>query len=305
MEYVSDALQLEQRNASMNLFIARVVSLLKESGINAVLVKGQGVALCYNRPQWRTAGDVDLLLDSHGYEEAKTVLMPMASDVDSEDKARMHLGMTIDSWVVELHGTLRSRLWARVNKMIDELQARVIGGEVRVWMNDGNCVALPGCDADVVLVFSHILQHFFFEGIGLRQVCDWCRLLWTFRGSLDRQLLEFRLRRMRIMTEWMAFAALAVKYLGMPAEAMPLYVGSKRWGRRADRIMAFVLETGNFGHNRDYSYYKKYPYLIYKAISLWRHIRDSIKFYMIFPLDSMKVLWRRIVQGIAVVAEGR
>ena len=35
-------------------------------------------------------------------------------------------------------------------------------------------VFLPAPDEDVVFVFSHILQHFYKEGIGLRQICVWC-----------------------------------------------------------------------------------------------------------------------------------
>lgn len=34
---------------------------------------------------------------------------------------------------------------------------------------------------------------------------------------------------MGALGEWRAFAALAVEYLGMPVEAMPLYSPSARW----------------------------------------------------------------------------
>lgn len=57
-------------------------------------------------------------------------------------------------------------------------------------------VFVPAPGEDVVYVFSHILQHFFFGGIGLRQICDWCRLLYTYKDSLNHGLLESRIRRM-------------------------------------------------------------------------------------------------------------
>lgn len=44
---------------------------------------------------------------------------------------------------------------------------------------------MPRAEEDVVYVFAHILQHFFKGGIGLRQICDWCRLLYTYRDSLN------------------------------------------------------------------------------------------------------------------------
>ena len=69
--------------------------------------------------------------------------------------------------------------------------------------------------------------------------------------------------------------------------------------------MGFILETGNFGYNRDYSYQKKYPYIIYKAISFWKHLKDGAFFFSIFPLDSIKVTWRRMLVGVSVVLQGK
>ena len=106
---------------------------------------------------------------------------------------------------------------------------------------------------------------------------------------------------MGIISEWKAFAALAVEHLGMDAAKMPLYTSSRHWSRKASRICSFVIETGNFGHNRDYSYYQKYPFLVFKAISLWRHLKDTFRYVFIFPLDSQKVMWRKLIFGIKAV----
>ena len=117
-------------------------------------------------------------------------------------------------------------------------------------------------------------------------------------------MLERRIREMKMMTEWKAFAALAVDYLGLPSEAMPLYDASSQWKRKARRISAFILRVGNFGHNRDGSIYTKYPYLVYKAISLSRHIGDFFEHLFIFPLDSLRVFGRMITGGVQAVARG-
>lgn len=168
-------------------------------------------------------------------------------------------------------------------------------------MNGGTQVFLPATDEDVV--FAHILQHFYKEGIGLRQIWDWCRLLWTYEESLNHKFLETRIKSMGVMTEWKAFAALTVDYLGMPKEAMPFY--DSRFKVKGERILELVLETGNFGHNRDYGYFDKYPYLVYKTISFWKHIKDGYRYFRIFPLDSLKVMARRMVVGFSVVIRGK
>lgn len=301
LPFMGQVLQLEQRNKAMNAFIADLMERLRAAGITAVLVKGQGVAQCYERPLWRACGDVDLLLDAVNYEKAKQLLIPLASSVEDEDKTRKHLAMAISSWVVELHGTLFTHQLLRLNRVIGEVQdAVLLKKQVRIWTNGRENVSLPSPDNDVFFIFSHILQHYFVEGIGLRQICDWCRLLWIHKDSIDAGLLERRLRSAGIMTEWKAFAALAVNYLGMLKDVMPFYSSDHRWIRKAEMVLAFVLETGNFGHNRDYTYQKKYPFVVYKAISLWKHVADTFKYCRIFPLDSMKVLIGRVIEGFSV-----
>ena len=287
LQFVGQMLQIEQRNKVMNVFVAELIERFRKADIYAILVKGQGIAQCYEKPLWRTCGDVDLLLSEDNYEKTKKVLIPLASEVETEFTHFKHQGMTIDGWDVELHGTLHSRLSARVDRMVDEVQKAVFsGGKVRSWQIGRTQVFLPAPDEDVIFVFTHILHHFFFEGIGLRQICDWCRLLWTYRNEIDHRMLELRLRKAGIMTEWKVFASLAVNWLGMPVDTMPLYDANERWRRKAERAIAFVMEVGNFGHNqrRDFS---GMSYMKRKFVSFWGRLSDMMRHFRIFPLDSI------------------
>lgn len=298
LQWIGEVQVIEQRNKAMNAFIEKLIGKLREHEVYTLIVKGQGVAQCYERPLWRACGDVDLLLSTDNYNAAKDVLIPLATSVEEEDEKRKHLGLVIEDWVVELHGTLHTRQLSRVNRVVDEAQDSVFyGGKVRSWLNGQTQVFLPAPDEDVVFVFSHIIQHFFGGGIGMRQICDWCRLLFCYRDKLDLRLLELRIRRMGMMTEWKAFAALAVDRLGMPVEAMPLYDSSERWKRKADKILGFILETGNFGHNRDQSFRKKSA-IVSKLGSLMRYTQDTVHHITIFPLDSMRVLGRMVIRGM-------
>lgn len=313
---VGQTLQLEQRNKAMNAFVAELISRLRDASINALLVKGQGIAQCYDKPLWRACGDVDLLLNADDYEKAKKFLLPLATDVETEYTHFKHVGMTIpdtfgtsdkgraDGWVVELHGTLHSRLSKRVDRQIDAVQEDTFKfGKVRTWDNGGETVFLPAVDNDVIFVFTHILHHFFFEGIGLRQICDWCRLLWTYRDVIDVAGLAFRLEEMGIMSEWKAFAAYAVEYLGMPTEAMSLYSDDAKWSRKAARINAFVLEVGNFGHKQRRGY-GGMSYLRRKFVSFWGRLSDMLRHFSIFPLDSIQFFGGVLRSGLHAAVRG-
>lgn len=296
---------VEQRNAAMNSFVAELIQKLHETGIKAVLLKGQGVAQCYAKPQWRLSGDVDLLMDEENYKKAGRLLLSMATEIGTEFEYDQHLSLNIGSYTAELHGSQRCGLSKRMDSVIDKVQREVCeNGKVRTWMNGNVSINMPAPDEDVILVFTHFLKHFYKGGIGLKQLCDWCRLLWTFREAIDVSLLEHRLQQMRLSTEWKAFAAFAIDYLGMPVDAMPLYSSEKRWKRKSERICSFIMEVGNMGHNRDMSYYNTTPYLIQKAISVRYRCADLLRHMAIFPLDSIRFFPRIMINGLRSAARG-
>ena len=299
LQFAGQTIQIEHRNKAMNEFLAGIIDNLRKEGVYTLLLKGQGIAQCYERPLWRVSGDVDLFLSNDNYKNAVNVLTPQANEVEDENIYTKHIGFKIDKWEVELHGSLRSELWKRLDKMLDDVQEEIFcGGAVRSWMDGRTQVFMPRVDEDVVYVFAHILQHLFKGGIGLRQICDWCRLIYIYSDSLNYGLLESRIRKAGIMTEWKVFATLAVEYLGMPSEAMPLYDGSNMWKKKADRLLAFILATGNFGHNRDMSYRNEESAVSRKWKTFYHITLDTFKQFAIFPIDSIRVWWRMMGIGL-------
>lgn len=158
LQFIGQSLQLEQQNTAMNEFVAKLIKELRKADIYTLLVKGQGVSQCYERPLWRACGDVDLFLSEDNYKKAKALLTPMATDIQEEWERTQHYGMTIDSWVVELHGSLCGSLSPRINRELDNIKRDTFyGGNIRSWNNGGTPVFLLSCDNDIIYVFSHFL----------------------------------------------------------------------------------------------------------------------------------------------------
>lgn len=332
LQWIGEVQLIEQRNREMNVFVADLFEKLHNQGVEAFLVKGQGLAQCYEKPLWRTSGDVDILLSNDDYLKAKEFLMPLGVLSEPEETAKKHLAIDIEGWTIELHGTLHCGLSRSVDKMLDEVQTDTFEGKmsdrkgknVRVWKNGETDVPLLAVENDVFYVFTHILQHFYKGGIGLRQICDWCRLLWTFKDSLNHGMLESRIRKAKLTTEWMAFGTFAVEYLGMPIEAMPLLSDNinalpalqalstaekksnmaKNLRKKADKICEFILEVGNFGQNRDNSYFQKHSYFVQKCISVWRRVWDLGRHARIFPIDSVRFFFGIMYNGIVSTIRG-
>lgn len=290
------ALQLEKRNLAMNSFIGALFNKLESVGIHALLVKGQGVAQCYEKPLWRAAGDVDLLIDYTHYKEAREYLLKIADSADVEIDEMSHQAVVIGPWEVELHGSLHGLWSAKVDKVLDTLQKECFEKEqYRIWDNGGIKICLPGVDYDIVFVFAHILQHFYRGGIGLRQVCDLTRLLWKYQNDIDIQVLGNRLKSMGLLSEWKTFAVLCVSYLGLPEESMPLYSHAGIWRQKAKRLLTLLLERRLKGFAEDSESRSANER---RLISLKQHTGDMLRQFCIFPVDSVKVWLRMMKNGV-------
>ena len=95
LQIIGEALQIEQRNKEMNAFIADTVEKMREKDIYTLLVKGQGVAQCYEKPQWRTSGDIDLFLSDTNYDKAKKFFVPLSSGGKPERQFSKEWGLNI------------------------------------------------------------------------------------------------------------------------------------------------------------------------------------------------------------------
>ena len=113
------------------------------------------------KPQWRACGDVDLLLSNINLNAAKVFLSSLASQVDKEEPYEQHTPMIIDSWLVELHGNLRTGVTSKIDKGIEDLQNGVFyGGNVRSWLNGDTQVFLPSADIDIHFYFYSYIEAF-------------------------------------------------------------------------------------------------------------------------------------------------
>lgn len=309
LQWIGEVQMIEQKNRAMNAFINQLIGDLRKANIYTLMVKGQGVAQCYERPLWRASGDIDFYMNEDDFQKAKMFFRPLVDKFDPDDDFTRHINMHYGEWIVEIHANQHTDLSFRIDKVLDEIhQTLFYGGEIRAWDNNGTLVVLPSPVNDVLIVFTHFIKHFFKGGLGLRQICDWCRLIWTYKDSLNHGVIESRIREAGLMSEWKAFGMFTVKYLGMPIEAMPLLNANDNlkanFEKKADRICEFILEVGNFGHNRDNSYFQKHSYIVRKCISAWRRVKDLCRHARIFPISSVRFFFGIMHNGIVSAVRG-
>ncbi len=303
LRLMSSLVATEKRNAAVNALIAKIIPLFDKANVPTVLVKGQAVAQCYRKPEGRMPGDIDLIVRPEDYEAAKTVLTSIADSTDAESADKLHFGGMVGDIEVELHGTVHTSLGGRINDILDSAQAELFkpGGSRTLEIN-GTAVRITSIDFDALFIFVHLLQHFYCGGLGLRQLCDWARVLHTHRAQIDLNLLESRLKQMGIMSEWQAFAAFLVRYLGLPEQEAPFY--NSHAEVKAAKLWKFMEEVGNFGKKRRRRDRSGDPYLIRKVESFFLNSKDFLRHAGIFPLDSVKFFWKYFTTGTRAALRG-
>ena len=79
----------------LNATLKEVCARLREADIHPILLKGQGVALCYRYPEQRQCGDIDLYICPGDYEKACSVVRDFGQKTGEESESIQHYHFTL------------------------------------------------------------------------------------------------------------------------------------------------------------------------------------------------------------------
>ncbi|MGN0035945.1 MAG: nucleotidyltransferase family protein [Bacteroidaceae bacterium] len=245
MRWCASAVRIEQANERVDRALAALSAFYCERGIRPVLLKGQGVARLYPEPGHRQCGDIDFYLGAH-YGRAKQLLQAEGFRLGSEGEKHVDYvcgGVAVENhrYAAVLYHPGRNRRFQRwADAWLSEK-----GTSCRIKDEE---VTLPPPGFNAVYLLVHALLHFIPEGIGLRQVCDWARLLYVCRESIDRERLCREVRALGLEEAFVTFGYVAVRHLGLPPECVPFSLeGADEAG---EFLLDDILQGGNFGHAR-------------------------------------------------------
>lgn len=275
--------------------VGRFARLMKENGIAYLVFKGLAVARHYPEPFVRTMGDVDFYVPKEDFLRAVEVIeQGLHVEMDKEDVDKHYSfdwqGIRFEMhYQIETFGSYRHQL--RFNRMIDEAMAEHTDS-FKVCYSDGNetevCVLPP--TEDIIVVFKHWFNHLLVEGVGLRQTLDLAVLLNAYRDKMNVARLMTALDSIGYMKAFRAMLAMMKRYLGLDW-LDSFFVFDHRDERYADKLMAAVRESGNFGRKayRNHTTGKK------KSMeTATRALRHCVTFLWLAPKDIICLIPRRI-----------
>lgn len=288
-------------HGKLNGVLVNVVSQLSAAGIRPVLLKGQGLAQYYPKPELRQCGDIDLYVGLERYADSYDVVKPLATQID--DRKALEVGKHYDFFVgkvaVEMHRYSDRYPTSRLDRIYQEVSLRGLNENLVPLVFSSQEVYTPSDEYNAFYIFSHLFHHFLINGLGARQLCDWMLFLRSRSSHIDMQSLKTTLERLDMLKPWQAFGCVLVKYFGMPADAFPFYDSSQQ--HKAEKILRRLLEEGNFGKERDVYKKRGKIYIINKTWAMFAHIGRSLGLLFLFPGHSFRQIWHTISNGFAKV----
>lgn len=295
------ALGLIQTNLILDKTVAHLVTFLQQHGINGVLLKGQGVARYYRMAQMRQSGDIDFYVGKKQYKKAVNLCREnLADDKNECDEGLQHFGFNMRGIRIELH-RLASRMYSPFrrrlfqNWLVEQLE---YSPNRRILTLGGADVTLPSYDYDAIYIFYHAWHHFIEGGIGLRQLCDWAMIFHAHAYDIDTERLKENIRRFGLANGWKLFACIAVRYLGVAQDKMPLY--DPEFIKKSEKILDKILTGGNFGYySEDFIRFASYEYSGFRyGLEKVRSLTGSFIFlFNLIPLEATSRYIDRLFWG--------
>lgn len=271
--------QIIIRNNRMNATAANITRMFAERGASTLILKGQANALLYPEPLLRQSGDIDILVEG-GRRHVLNLLreMNVMDGVDISEVSNLHVhldsgrfsgvagavssgatqnvipasepGSLFPGITIEVHFAPSYNNSPITTRALCEFCAQQTSapGAVQHSVEGFNC---PPATFALTMQLSHLLRHFYGEGIGLRQLADYYLLL-THSTQADRDLVRANLRKMGLYHIAGAVMHVLARIFELPETLMLC----KPDQRRGEQLFENILAGGNFGH---YSREQKLP----------------------------------------------
>ena len=276
-----------QMHGLLNRIVRDVVEELDSRNVPSLLLKGQGVAQNYRRPESRSCGDIDLYVGMDNFHIAGEIIGRMTGE-EAGPESDHHIQLHFRGVEIELHKKADYMPGVRMNRdlqswTLESLDKNFGTPRLRTWDNSGTAIQLAPATFDAFFILHHAVRHMTVGGIGFRQLCDWTMYLHKHHAEIDIAMLQEKLERFRMKAVWQEFGLIAVNILGLPPAELPL-APAHMDSAKTERILRQIFISGNFGHadgkrkdNTKTTYIKR----------KWRSFRFQslrlIKLYNIFP----------------------
>lgn len=242
--------KINSLNGIMNDATVQIYDKIKHEGFSCCVLKGQGNALMYPNPNSRTSGDIDVWVNASRDDIRSLAHRLVEQNGKVLDESLNHVVLSADNVVVELHSMpcfMANSLYnSRLQKWLNDNVDRQCGNLVAFPDTDSK-VAVPTTEFNVIYQLYHIYHHYFYEGIGLRQIIDYYFVIKKLHeDNFSSKNLRLLQRKIKYLGLWKFAGALMFVLnecmnLSEDKHIVPMDV------KRGKMLLDDILAGGNFG----------------------------------------------------------
>lgn len=242
MQWTATAEKIRTMNKSFYAECQRLTKFFEDNGRKTAILKGQANSLLYPDQFIRQPGDIDIYVE--GGKESVIELLKSMNLLSKEEEELMcyhhvHLEPQDSDIVVEVHFRPSSGFY---NPICNKRLQKFLLEEVKAsQLNElGFCVQTM--KFALAMQLAHVQRHFIEEGIGLRQITDYCLLLKNStpddRAAISAKLGDYGVKR------FAAALMYVLKSIYNLDESLMLCPPDEK---RGEILLAAIIDGGNFG----------------------------------------------------------
>jgi hypothetical protein len=280
--------KLKKRNETLNAIAAQFTVLLDGAQIGNCILKGQGNAMMYADPFSRMPGDIDIWIDPK-----QTVVRDgklCIGDHQLHVKKRSYRHIEIGKYKeveIEIHTrpSFMNNLIHnyRLQKWFDKEAQSQFANHIDLPQGAGR-INVPTTDFNVIYQLCHITNHFFYEGIGLRQFVDYYYVLQRAK-DIDRDKIGRLLKRFGLYKMAGAVMYIEKELLGLDEEYLIAPVNQKA----GELLYREIMLSGNFG-----KYDERRKGATSKVAKNMKRTERDLRLLSVFPSEC---LWEPVFRG--------
>lgn len=238
--------QIEQRNYWMDRQVNKQIDFFAKHTLQPLLLKGQGVARYYEKPNVRLPGDIDWFFQSKkDYALARKALTEQGITIASVPGFSTYAvwnaaEVELHRRMIDIHNPFKKRFIEQLYKSEAKLSQYIL--------HDGCSWSLPSPLLTHVSVSIHILKHLLAYGIGLRQLCDAARVCYSLSENLKTSDLRLIYENFEVLKFINVLHGVLVEYLGLPENKLPFPRVKDPF---VETMMQDIWIAGNFGFAAD------------------------------------------------------
>lgn len=283
VDWFTRAEELKEENIQANKDAAMLTYLFFKKGkVKSCVLKGQANALMYPDPYMRTPGDIDLWTDR----EPVDIICFVKTLYPDAGIEYHHVDCSIFKTTpaeVHMQPSFMGNLWHeyRLKKYCRKVRDEQFRNIVPLPDNAGRICTVTD-SFNRIFQLTHVMHHFFFEGVGFRQIIDYYYLLKKGMTEEQRTADMKVIKQLGMVRFTKGMMWLMHEVLGLD-EQLLLTTPSEKIGRL---LLSEILKAGNFGfHDDRYAFKGKSVYSQY-----FLEIYRNLHYAWYFPSET---IWGR------------